>query len=304
MFRTFLALPILIAGLFLSRQAWFPAQSQLVQTSSLPSRTLLRTERTSPSDLEIGGELAGLPAGSVRYARYEDLLALPQVTYTVTDDTNFHGKTEISGVALTDLAKLFGQPAHSNLIVAICYDKYRSNYPSDYLAAHRPLLVLKINGQSRDKWPPSEDGSSLGPYLISHPDFKPSFSVLSHQDEPQIPYGVTRLDFRTESQVFGVIEPAGKWAKTSPVWQGYQIARQDCFRCHGLYGEGGEKAQRSWLILGAWAETQPVQFKLYIHNPKDIQACAQMPAHTDYDQATLDALTAYFKTFVPARETR
>jgi mono/diheme cytochrome c family protein len=304
MFRTLLALAILVVGLSLSRQAWFPAQSLFVQASSNPSGTLLRTERTSPGDLEVGGELAGLPAGSVRYARYEDLLALPQETYTVTDDANFHGRTEISGVALTRLAKYFGQPAHSNLIVAICYDKYRSNYPSDYLAAHRPLLILKINGQLRDKWPPSEGGGSLGPYLISHPAFTPSFTVLSHKDEPQIPYGVTRLDFRSESQVFGVIKPAGKWAESSPVWQGYQIARQDCFRCHGLYGEGGEKAQRSWLILGAWAATQPAQFKQCIHNPKDIQANAQMPAHSDYDQATLEALTAYFKTFVRAREIR
>jgi hypothetical protein len=27
-----------------------------------------------------------------------------------------------------------------------------------------------------------------------------------------------------------------------------------------------------------------------------------MPAHADYDQATLDALTAYFKTFTPVRK--
>ena len=221
--------------------------------TAVPARTLLFAARSDPGDLEIGGGLAGLPAGTVRYLRYKDLLTLPQETYTVSDDANFKGRAEISGVPLVTLAKVFGQSAHSDLVVAICYDKYRSNYPSDYLAAHHPILVLKINGQLRDKWPQSEYGGSMGPYLVSQPTFKPSFSVLSHKDEAQIPFGVTRIDFRTESVVFGTIRPEGNWAQDSPVWQGYQIARQDCFRCHGLYGEGGERASRSWLVLAAWA---------------------------------------------------
>ncbi len=262
------------------------------------------TQGTSPGDLEVGGELGGLPAGSVRYVRYEDLLTLPQETYSISDDTNFKGATEISGVALTTLAKLFGQTAHSDLIVAICYDKYRSNYPSDYLAAHHPVLVLKINGKLRDQWPQSEYDGPMGPYLISHPTFKPSFRILSHEDEPQIPFGVTRLDFRTESVVFGTIAPPGKWAKDSKVWQGYQIARQDCFRCHALYGEGGERASRSWLVLAAWAATDATRFQEYIHKPTDVQPNAKMPAHGDYDAATLEALTAYYTTFAPVRKTQ
>lgn len=229
---------------------------------------------------------------------------MPQETYTISDDSNFKGKTEISGVPLTSLAKLFGKAEHSDLIVAICYDKYRSNYPSDYLADHHPILVLRINGKSRDQWPPSEYGGSLGPYLISHPTFKPSFKVLSHQDEAQIPFGVTRLEFRTQSVVFGTIKPEGTWAADSQVWQGYRIASQDCFRCHGLYGEGGERASRSWLVLAAWAATDSARFEQYIHDPKSIQESAKMPAHGDYDEATLKALTAYFKTFAPVRKNR
>jgi mono/diheme cytochrome c family protein len=274
------------------------------QKSDPIGASILRSARSSSGDLELGGELAGLPAGSIRYARYEDLLSLPQESYSVTDDSNFHGKTQISGVPLTALAKLFGQDAHSDLIVAICYDKYRSNYPSDYLAAHHPILVLKINGKLRARWPISEYGGPMGPYLISHPTFTPSFKVLSHADEAQVPFGVTRLDFRSESVVLGTIKPAGNWAVDSPVWQGYRIASQDCFRCHGLYGEGGERASRSWLVLAAWAATDSGRFQQYIRKPTSIQACARMPAHSDYDDATLAALTEYFKTFVPARKTQ
>jgi cytochrome c2 len=260
------------------------------------------TERQSPGDLEIGGELANLPSGSVRYVRYEDLLALPQETYTVSDDTNFRGATEISGVPLQALAGMFGQAAHSDLIVAICYDKYRSNYPADYLAAHHPMLVLKINGKLRDAWPKSEYNTAMGPYLISHPRFTPSFTVLSHKDEAQIPFGVTRIEFRSEAKVFGAIRPPGEWAEDSAVWQGYRIARQDCYRCHNMGQEGGQLAARSWLILSAWAATDAMRFQQYIHAPRTVMPGATMPAHGDYDDRTLDALTAYFKTFTPARK--
>jgi hypothetical protein len=293
--------PLLLC-LTLLLPATFPQNDLPVTPESV--RTLLLATRSDPGDLEIGGELSGLPAGTVRYIRYEDLLTLPQETYTVSDDTNFKGQTEISGVPLVTLAKLFGQSAHSDLVVAICYDKYRSNYPSVYLSAHHPILVLKINGQLRDKWPQSEYGGPMGPYLVSHPTFKPSFTVLSHKDEAQIPFGVTRIDFRREATVFQTIRPEGNWPQGSPVWQGYQIARQDCFRCHGLYGEGGERASRSWLVLAAWAATDATQFQQYIHNPQSIQSSAKMPAHGDYDQATLAALTAYFATFAPVRKTR
>ena len=286
----------------------FPLSVQTPQpvnpVSPISARALLLATPSSPDDLQIGGELAGVPRGGVRYVRYEDLLALPQETYTVSDDTNFNGPTAISGIALTTLAKFFGQAAHSDLIVAICYDKYRSNYPSDYLAAHHPILVLKINGQLRDKWPRSVYGGSLGPYLISHPTFTPSFEILSHKDEAQIPFGVSRLEFRTESVVFGTIRPAGNWPKNSPVWQGYQIARQDCFRCHNLYGEGGDRASRSWLVLAAWAATDADRFQQYIHDPQSIQSNDKMPAHGDYDEVTLAALTSYFKTFAPVRKKR
>jgi len=260
--------------------------------------------RTSATDLEIGGDLRGLSAGTTRYVRYEELLALPQETYTISDDVNFKGKTEISGVALTTLARMLGEKDKSDLIVAICYDKYRSNYPSDYLTAHHPILVLKINGQTREKWPKSEYGGDLGPYLISHPAFHPSFKVLSHVDEAQIPFGVTRIEFRSEAKVLDAIKPRGAWAKESQVWQGYRIASQDCYRCHSMHGEGGEKAQRSWLILGAWAATDGANFQRYIRNPKSVVPCAQMPAAASYDDATLAALTAYFATFVETGQAR
>src|SRR6516164_9553412 len=60
----------------------------------------LHAARLAPSDLEVGGELVGERPGTTRYVTREDLLALPQVNYTVTDDPNFKRPKDVSGVLL------------------------------------------------------------------------------------------------------------------------------------------------------------------------------------------------------------
>jgi mono/diheme cytochrome c family protein len=282
-------MPKVLLSLFLA--------AALAASIAADSHSVLHTERSLPGDLEVGGELAGLPPGSTRYVRYEDLLKLPQETYTVNDDSNFPPGTVVSGVALTTLARLFGESPESTLIVAVCYDRYRTNYPLDYLVEHRPLLVLRINGKPRDGWPRSPKGGPLGPYLISHPFFEPAYKVLSHEDEPQIPFGVMRIEFRRESVVFGAIHPRGDWPANSRVEQGFRIARQDCFRCHNMGAEGGQMAGKSWLDLSAVAQADSARFKQIIRDPASVTATAKMQGEPGYDDATLDALTAYFRTF-------
>ena len=140
----------------------------------------------------------------------------------------------------------------------------------------------------------------MAPYLISHPEFKPSFKVLSHEDEPQIPYGVVRVEFRKEAEVLGAIRPPGKWKTDSLVGMGYVIARQDCFRCHNMGSEGGTMAERSWPQLAEMAEKDSGRFQRIIRDPSAVKPGAKMPGQPGYDNATLDALTAYFKTFARA----
>ncbi len=265
-----------------------------------PVKCRLSETRHAVSDLEVGGELAGAPAGAIRYAAYEDLLKLPLATYTVSDDSNFGAHTQVTGVPLTQLALAVGALPQATLVAAICYDGYRANYPTSYLTAHRPMLVLKIDGKTEAGWPQSPHGGPLGPYLISHPAFTPSFQVLSHIDEQQIPFGVTRIEFRDPRTVLGGIAPQGSYAADLPVMQGYQIAQQNCFRCHNMGGEGGQMAGRSWGILAMWAATEPGYFKKYVKNPQSVDPKDRMPGNPGYDAATLEALRRYFATFAAA----
>jgi mono/diheme cytochrome c family protein len=259
----------------------------------------LRSVRTSPLDLEVGGELAGLPPGTIRYISHDDLLSLPQTTYTVADDPNFTGPTQVSGVPLEDLFRDLNANSDSDLVVAICDDQYRANYPQAYIAAHHPLLVLSVNGKPPSGWPKDAEGhgSDMGPYMISHFKFTPSFSILAHHDEPQIPWGVVRLEFRYAKTVLGSIAPHGPHADDSLVQNGYRIAQQNCFRCHNMGEEGGHQAGHPWQVLAAWATASPKYFAAYIKNPQSKNQHAQMPANPGYDDATLSALISYFQTF-------
>lgn len=267
-------------------------------TSETLSAPRLRTHRSSPLDLEIGGDVRGLPRGATRYLTRADLLALPQVTYMVEDDSNFTGPTEISGVPLDELARRLATRPGSDLIVAMCNDLYRANYPPSYIAAHRPLLVLQVNGKPPSGWPKDSEAHlyDMGPYLISHPKFTPSFKILSHADERQIPWGVVRIEFRDEKQVFLPIEPHGPLANDATVQAGFKIAQQNCFRCHNAGDEGGRKSGVTWAVLSAMAADSPVFFKDYVRNPKSKSPDAKMPGNSRYDEKTLHALTIYFQT--------
>jgi mono/diheme cytochrome c family protein len=280
------------------------AGADALTASSTRSPLSLNAARKLPSDLEVGGDVAGLPAGTTRYVTLDSLLAVPLVTYTVTDDPNFSGSTKISGIALEDLAPLLGAEPSADLVVAICDDKYRAAYTRAYLKEHHPLLVLLVNGEPPSRWPkdPGTHRYDMGPYMISHPRFTPSFKIFSHSDEAQIPWGIVRLEFHHENALFGEIAPLGSHAGDASVQAGYKIAQQNCFHCHSSGRQSEQKSGRPWLALGVFASGAPEYFSAYVRDPKKENAQAQMPGNPDYDDATLRALRDYFATFVPAEK--
>lgn len=266
-------------------------------------RRLQHEQTQHASDLEVSGALAGLSPGSTRYITRDELLTMPQVSYTVSDDPNFGGETQISGVDLTELAKQLGAAPEADMIVAICDDNYLAPYPQEYLAAHHPVLVLTVNGKPPNGWPKAAEdhASSMGPYMISNPKFTPSFQVLAHEDEAQIPWGVVKIEFRSEKAVFGAIAPQGPHANLRDVQNGFQIARQNCLRCHNAGSEGGRKSGITWGALAALAASSEQKFTEYVRAPVAQKPNAQMPGNPQYDGATLRALSLYFQTFASPR---
>lgn len=227
-------------------------------------------------------------------------MALPQASFTVTDDLNFSGSTAVRGVELELLARTFAAEGGKTLVVATCVDLFRAHYPQAYVQAHRPVLVLEINGQDPGAWPKSKGGLPLGPYVISHPHFAPSFKTLAQEDEAQIPWGVLRLEFRNEKKFLDSIAPVGPTSEEPSVQAGYRIAQQICSHCHSGSAEP-LKGTWTWAAIGMLAASAPSQFAAYVRNPRSKAQYAEMPAYPNYDDATLQALTSYFRTFYPAK---
>jgi mono/diheme cytochrome c family protein len=257
----------------------------------------LHRVRSQASDLEIGGVVRG----ETRFVAYDDLLKLPQVTFTVSDDSNFTGPVRIGGVPLEKLQALLGAPRNAQMAIAICDDNYQAHYTAEYLRTHHPVLVLRVNGHEPAHWPLGSDHVPMGPYMITHAGFKPAFKVLAHADEPQVPWGVVRLDLRNEAEVYAPILPRGPHRQDALVQQGYTIARQNCFRCHALNGEGGTKSSRGWEVVARRSVADPQYFDQYVRAPKKLNPASQMAASPAYDAATLAALRAYFQPFAEVR---
>jgi mono/diheme cytochrome c family protein len=268
------------------------------------TRVVLHEHRGSELDLAVAGELPGVPRGATRYISREELLKLPQVIYAVSDDPNFKGTVEVSGVLLEELSSAIGTPTAADFVAAVCADQYHSNFPQSYIREHHPVLVLKIDGQPPKGWPKNSEatGAYMGPYLISHAKFTPSFKIFAHEDEAQIPWAVERLEFREEGKTYAAIAPRGARAGDANVQAGFRIAQQNCFRCHNMGEEGGRKSGRPWLVLAAWAAAGPEHFTSYVRNPKANNPNTQMAASPQYDEATMKALIDYFSTFIAAEK--
>jgi len=273
------------------------AQSTAVSAASLSAK--LHASRTAASDLELAGDLFGVPRGESRYLTREDLLAASQSMTVKPSEGDFTVRSQVKGVPLEDLARSLGVPA-GDMVIAICKDKYRAHYSRAYLAAHHPVLVMELNGRALSDWPKDGQGDDPGPYEIAHVNFKPALKILAASDEPQIPWGVVRLEFRDEDAVFGTIAPRGPQAGDAAVRDGFKIARQNCFRCHNRDSEGGLKSGVTWTVLAALAANEPDFFTAYVRDPRTKNPNSQMAGSPDYDEPTMHALISYFRTFAPA----
>jgi hypothetical protein len=258
-----------------------------------PQKLPLQVQRSSPQDLEITGDVPGIPAGQSRFLRYADLAALKQASFTVKDDIDFDGPVQLTGVPLDDLIQALGINGSQQLVAAVGADGYEGNYTAGYRSAHQPFLVLTIGGKPPAQWPKGPEGEAYAPYIISHPHFKPGMKILAHVEEPQLPFGITKLRFYDQAAILASLKPP---VSAGPVaLQGYQIVLNSCLRCHSSGEIGGNKSPFGWPQLALIARGNAEAFGKYIIQPNRVNSEATMPANPRYDAATIAALTAYFQ---------
>lgn len=260
-----------------------------------PQRLPLQTQRSSPQDLEITGDLPGLANGQSRFVRYADLAALPQINYTVKDDPDFDSPVQLSGVSLDTLLAALNFPAgKKQLLAAIGADGYEGHYTTEHRAQHRPFLVLKMDGKESAQWSHGPNGEIFAPYFVAYPQFKPLFHIMAQPDVAQLPTGVDKIVLYDETAALASLRPPAKAPASAQL--AYRIIAVNCLRCHSTGRIGGTKSPFGWPQMALIAEGNPSAFGKYLVQPNRVNPEATMPPNPEFDAATVAAITAYFKS--------
>jgi cytochrome c2 len=254
----------------------------------------LHDTRTSPIDLALTGRLAGVPAGASRYLRWEDLRKMP--TLQVTLDGEFvRGPQTLTVVPLAELWRALPIAHGSDCLLAVCQDGYASVYTTRFILEYRPFLVLAINGQGPEHWPPPGLKFNPGPYVITvSPELAPS--VAHYRDVGhKKPWGVVSLEVASYADRFNGVY-TGRWANLSARAQaGREIWVNSCASCHqgpaGIFG--GSKSGMPFEVVATLAAGDRTFFMRYVRDPKSIVPTAKMEPHPHYTDAELDQLIAF-----------
>jgi hypothetical protein len=97
------------------------------------------------------------------YYSYDQLLTSPTVTVKTDRDPNTNTSATYTGIYISDLCEAFGADAPLDGIGANRLDSYKQYYDRDYVAKHRPILLLKFDDKAPDDWPQTEDRNMLDP---------------------------------------------------------------------------------------------------------------------------------------------
>jgi len=274
----------------------FGAALALVWLGTLPLFGLqLHRERALPTDLAVAGRLTGVPAGETRYVRWADLRALPSIFKMKLDGEFVKGEQEVTALWLADVWAALSKEADADVLLATCTDGYAAVYRPEFIKTYRPILVLEINGEGPDKWPPPGLNFNPGPYVITvSKDIVPaveSYLDVGHKK----PWGTNVIEVANYAERFKGAY-TGNWAGLSARAEaGRELYIHSCTSCHGGPDKmfGGTKSGRVFEVLVAHATHNPEYFKKYVRAPKSVMPLATMQAHPDYTDEQLAAIMAF-----------
>lgn len=260
----------------------------------------LHTEKESPYDLALKGKIEGLVPGELRYLRWSDLKGLSTSKMRV-DGEFVPGEQEVTIVMLDEVLSKIPRPAGADAIISTCNDGYASIYTSEFIAERRPFIVLEINGNGPEKWPPGGMKFNPGPYVISIADqLSPGASKILDAGHKR-PWGVDTLEFINYTERFSQLHTGALSAPGILAEKGRELWINSCFSCHNLPQEnlGGTKATRPIQIVATHAAYNPDYFKSYVRNPTKMNPMAKMEPHPHYSDDQLNELIAFLKLTLP-----
>ena len=283
-----------VGGRFGPLWKWFVGAGLALASAAGASALTLHSEKSGPTDLEISGLLAGVPAGESRWLRWADLRALPTRELEVEGEF-LPGRQRVTLVFLQDVLDRLPLAPGADTVTAVCHDGYAGVFTREFTEKWRPYVVLEINGVGPEQWPPAGMTFNPGPYVLTASEHvAPGVGAVLDLPHKQ-PWGVTAIKLVRYADEFAPFMK-GEWAALSErAERGRELWVNSCYSCHKGPGEvvGGTKGGRPFAVLRAYAEHNKKYFRDYVRNPQGLNPSAKMTAHPHYTDEQLAELMAF-----------
>ena len=205
------------------------------------------------------------------------------------------GEQEVTALWLADLWAALPRTDAADVLLVTCTDGYASVYRPDFIKTYRPILVLEINGEGPEKWPPPGLKFNPGPYVITvAKEIVPAVATLLDAGHKK-PWGTAKIEVANFAERYHDAFN-GRWAQLSARAQaGREIWINSCASCHRGPGStfGGTKSDRPFEVLAAHAGYSAEYFKKYVREPKSVMPGAKMEAHPHYSDGQLAEIIAF-----------
>jgi mono/diheme cytochrome c family protein len=216
-------------------------------------------------------------------------LPVDEVEAQVWTNPGIPSRLEI--VYLADLMKALGLGDEIDFVLADCVDGFQANYTRDQIEAHRPYLILTIEGAGPEEWAYQNGLLRYGPHYlrIAEPG-----QLLD--PESKMPFGVTRLRFARFAAMAAEFYESPWEDLEDTAARGREIYMNACVNCHALDQRssfGGEKSSSLLRTLAIQAESQQAYFKGVVRHPARILGSQDMTAFPHYTEAEFEALFAF-----------
>ncbi len=259
----------------------------------------------APDELTISGLFADLPAGEKRVLPRAELRALPGIIHRREKPVPPLPEADLELLPIAAFLAAYPLSDDADMLVLRANDRWRSYWTRDFMASHKPWLLLAIDGKTpAEGWPKIADhDEALAPYHAG----------ISKADAPEGWDGFTPAHGMADStQVIEIIAVnstehfapyfSGPLEKPSKlIAEGRDLFMRNCMTCHeGPGGVGGNLSRRPFMILQMHARHNVPYLRQFVANPKSVMPETIMPAHPQFQDRDYYALIAFLRALPPA----
>ena len=254
----------------------------------------------APDELTLSGSFAGLAPGEKRVLTRAELRTIPGIIHRHEKPAPPLPASDLELLPIPAFLAAHPLAEGADMIIMRANDRWRSYWTNDFIASHKPWILLAVDGKTpAEGWPVIDAyEEALAPY----------HAAASKSDAPEGWDGYTpHHGMADATQVVEVIAVnstehfapfhSGPLEKPSKlISEGRDLFMRNCITCHqGPGGVGGNLSRRPVMILQMHARHNVPYLRQFVANPKSVMPETIMPAHPHFEDRDYFALIAFLR---------